>query len=265
MNMRCWSVLFLVLLLAVPSRGNQPLSVLFVGNSYTFRNDLPQVFRQVVAGTGQAEPRVTSRALGGKTLGWYCTDAGLAAKLTEHFDVVILQEQSLVPAIAEVDLKLRQGFLLSSSLLAQQIRERNPGVRIIFFQTWARASWFWESAEVDRRAGSSADDMQDRLSRWYAEAARGSGGTVAPVGEAWRTHLRDRKAVGLHDKDGSHPAWAGTYLAALVLAKTVYGPTLETRFVGRLKTNTAQHLMNIATTAVAAEAKGQVQAPAGGE
>lgn len=255
MHLPRWPVLLLVLFSAAALRAEEALSVLFVGNSYTFVNDLPQVFREVVAGAGRPEPTVVCRALGGKTLGWYCTDAELAAKLDARYDVAVLQEQSMVPAIAEVDEKLRQGFLLSSRLLAEQVRLRSPGVRIVFFQTWARASWLWKDDRMDLRAGRTADEMQDRLTRWYAEAARVSGGTVAPVGEAWRANRRVKRPVELHGEDGSHPAWAGTYLAALVLAKTVYGPELKTRYVGQLKPATAQQLEALASSVVAAQAK----------
>jgi hypothetical protein len=237
------------------------LAVLFIGNSYIFVNELPQVFTRVVAGGGRPAPTVVSHTAGGQTLGGFCTDAALATKLAAHYDVVILQEQSLVPAIAAVDPQLRQGFLYASVRLAERIRTANPGVRIVFFQTWARASWTWRTAEADLRAGSSADEMQDRLTREYAEAARLCGATVAPVGEAWRTHLRGRHPLPLHGTDGSHPAWAGTYLAALVLAKTIYDPALETKFTGSLSVEQATRLAADATTAVQATQTGDPANP----
>ena len=79
----------------------RPLEVLFVGNSYVYVNDLPGTFAKVAEGAGQEAPHVTMHAPGGQSLSGHCRDAGLLKKLETHFDVVILQEQSQMPALAE--------------------------------------------------------------------------------------------------------------------------------------------------------------------
>lgn len=40
--------------------------------------------------------------------------------------------------------------------------------------------------------------------------------TLVPVGMVWERFLRDHDQPVLHDSDGTHPALAGSYLAACV-------------------------------------------------
>lgn len=46
---------------------------------------------------------------------------------------------------------------------------------------------------------------------------------MVPVGEAWQRLLARDPTIALWQDDGSHPAPAGTYLAACVLVRTLFG------------------------------------------
>ena len=73
-------------------------SVLFLGNSYTFVNDLPGTFAALAASGGHS---VGTRTLaqGGETLAQHAASAADAAAITSgHWDYVVLQEQSEIPA-----------------------------------------------------------------------------------------------------------------------------------------------------------------------
>jgi hypothetical protein len=83
----------------------------------------------------------------------------------------------------------------------------------------------------------SYEAMQRRIIAGYARylASIRSGpardATTAPVGRAWEwVHMHDRSLFGsLYQPDGSHPSLAGSYLAALVLARTVSRHALPER------------------------------------
>jgi hypothetical protein len=57
----------------------------------------------------------------------------------------------------------------------------------------------------------------------HALAARDAGGSVVPVGVAWRAALQEDASLPLYDRDGFHPARTGTYLAALVFREWISG------------------------------------------
>ena len=232
----------------------RPLKVLFIGNSYVYVNDLPKIFQQVAVGAGQEAPEIRMHAPGGQTLAGHVRDQALQKILREPCDVVVLQEQSQIPAIAETSAPVRQMFFESCQALTHAIRRVHPAVRVVFYQTWARHPSAWLSAKAPVDLGADAVDMQARLSRWYAEAARRASGEVAPVGDAWQANYRSPHPVMLHAQDGSHPTVAGTYLAALVLVSVVYQVPPETQFDGPLPPQVAAHLRMLATTVAAPEA-----------
>lgn len=248
-------ILWLVAVLLLGATGGraQPrsaLSVLFIGNSYTLGHDLPESVRQVALSGGEVAPTVQAFAVGGRRLADHLADPRLEGVLARHWDVVVIQAYSLVPAMAEVDPAVRAEFLGNCRELSARVRNHNPRARIVFFETWARHARLWPDG-VDARAGASPAQMQERLRHWYLVAARDCGAAVAPVGEAWQANYRSVSPRMLHEDDGSHPSSIGTRLAALVLAKTIYGPVLRAVSLRDLDTATATDLNRLADAAVA--------------
>lgn len=83
---------------------NAPRSVLFIGNSYTYCNDLPSLFGEIARSRGY-ELQIRSVTKGGHTLEGHADPADeCGAKLeallqSERFDAVFLQEFSVRPAL----------------------------------------------------------------------------------------------------------------------------------------------------------------------
>ena len=89
------SILCVWLLLALPARAEDPLRVLFIGNSYTSVNDLPQVFCEVAKSAGRKAPTVKSSTPGGRTLLQHMDEQASLELIDEGaWDVVVLQGQS---------------------------------------------------------------------------------------------------------------------------------------------------------------------------
>ena len=82
----------------------EPTQVLFLGNSYTNNNDLPELVESLAESEGRPMD-VNMWAPGGHTLGGpgpssHSTDPISLGLLTQtDWDVVVLQEQSLLPVI----------------------------------------------------------------------------------------------------------------------------------------------------------------------
>ncbi len=91
------------------------------------------------------------------------------------------------------------------TLFDEAIRDR--GAKTVLYMTWARPHQ-WE--------------RQRELSGVYDGIGKGIGAMVAPVGVAWGRLLEERPDLVLHDKDGSHPNFAGTFLAACVFYRVVW-------------------------------------------
>ena len=215
-----------LLMIATAAFAGDPQRILFIGNSYTGFNKLPDVFLEVVKSAGRKEPVVKSATPGGQTLHQQLTQAPSLELIAEGgWDVVVLQGQSMEPALAEKDLTTREHFVKSAAELCKRIRAKSPKARIFFYETWARHADFWKEKAMVKEAGAigaNPKEMQNRLRRWYDFVAKDNKATVVPCGDAWELNYASAKPVRLHTKDHSHPEFVGTYLNALIFFGKIY-------------------------------------------
>ena len=187
--------------------------VLFVGNSYTYANDLPKLVQELAA-ADRGAPRVETEmvAPGGTTLEQHCTTTGALAKVREgKFTHVVIQGQSLET------LTQPEKFQKHAKELADAARE--AGSKVVFYQTWARRADAKEYAE--KWSTGAPKSMQIAISEAYAKAASSGRGELARVGDAWRGLIESKDPPPLFDEDGSHPSIAGTYLAGCVIYEAI--------------------------------------------
>lgn len=181
-----------------------PPAVLFVGNSYTFFNDLPGM----VAAIAEASPTplsVDSLTTAGARVSDHLADPALAPKLEQGFDVVVIQGQSLEPILEYASFE--QAVVDFAELVAL-----TGDAELLLFMTWPRAEGSPELAEL----GMSVDEMWAGLESGYFEASLASGAGIAYVGAAFMSALQLDPPVELYAPDGSHPSLAGSYLGACV-------------------------------------------------
>src|SRR3954470_24674697 len=83
--------------MATRIRGTPPREVLFIGNSFTARNDLPGLIAQLAAARGRSmEHRLISAGGASLRTHWNAGEAQKAIR-DGHYDRVVLQEQSTLP------------------------------------------------------------------------------------------------------------------------------------------------------------------------
>ena len=225
-----------LLMLASAAFASDPQRVLFIGNSYTGVNKLPEVFLEVVKSSGRSAPVVKSSTPGGRTLKQHLAIEG-SMKLIEEggWDVVVLQGQSQEPAIAEKDDVVRKEFLESAAALCSRVRAKSPQARVFFYETWARHADYWKSAKKGPDVGADPKEMQVRLRKWYGVAAKDNGASLVPCGDAWELNYASSASIRLHAKDHSHPEFVGTYLNALIFFGAIYGEKAPSpKWIGKL-------------------------------
>jgi hypothetical protein len=174
--------------------------VLFIGNSFTARNDLPGLIARLAAARGvEMEHRLIS--VGGASLRthWNKGHAQDAIR-RRRFDFVVLQEQSTLPVKNAV--RMHENVRLFDEVI------RAAGARTVLYMTWAR---------------QNQPEAQQIITEAYSTIGRELGATVVPVGAVWQHFLRKHRRPVLHDKDRSHPTLAGSYLAACVFVAVLFG------------------------------------------
>jgi hypothetical protein len=220
---RSFLLAFVAILLSVaqPSRAlsqdpaptGSMLRVLFIGNSYTFVNNLPDLVVGIAASHRDAPVIVSALATrGGATLRWHLENGTARQSLSNgKWDYVVLQESSLLGGHIE-DGKAVVGdpaeFHASTREWVRRIRA--VGATPILFLTWA-----------NREFPPNGPKVQKDLADAYFNIGRELNVRVAPVGLAWAEARRRLNTLDLHSWDGEHPAEAGSYLAALVIYATL--------------------------------------------
>jgi hypothetical protein len=213
--------------------------VLFVGNSLTFENDLPELVHRL--GTRRTPIVAGAFTAPGWQLRQFAGDAQLGRVLRDHhWDVVVLQEQSQIPSFPASD-RARE-FTPHVRELADEIRR--SGAEPLLFVTWAHRTG-------DRRnvAGDTYSAMQARVDAGYLEAARAAQSAIAPVGAVWREALERRPQLGLWAADGTHPSRAGSYLAACVFYSVLTRKSpVGNSFTAGLQPSLARFLQRVSVT-----------------
>jgi hypothetical protein len=198
-------------LLTQGSPNTRPMRVLFIGNSYTYFNNLAMTIADFAMATRESRVMVPVVVLvGGSTLEAHLSRGDALREINKvKWDFVVLQDQSMRPLDAPAAL------WRDAQTLADAAKAR--GATVVMYETWAR---------------EAAPQLQDSLSRMYHRAAELAGGRVAHVGDAWAAFRATEHVVApahsaLFFPDGSHPSKAGTYLAASVFYATFYGKSPE--------------------------------------
>jgi hypothetical protein len=190
--------------------------ILFVGNSYIFSNDFPQIFANL-AQSGGYDVSVAMLAEGGWTLSKHSQSIGSIERIQqESWDYVILQEQSIIPSNPK---DREQNMYPAIRLLHKEIE--NMGADVILFMTWGRRDSLPQSAYND------FDEMQTGLETGYMNIADELNVMVSPVGIAWKNALEKNPQLVLWQKDGSHPNMNGSYLAACVFYAVIFQESPE--------------------------------------
>ena len=200
------------------AEGSSGLRVLFVGNSLTYQNDLPRMIAALAKSRGH-DMQYEVYAPGGYRLSQHAADAKLFEKIDRgSWDVVVLQEQSQMPAVPKD--RLEREVYPFARILSQRVRAASPKAKIAFYQTMAKrngdARFFPDIPEMRTYEG-----MQRRINAAYAEMAKDNRGLLVPVGLLWKEARATRAELGLY-ADDTHPSPVGSYLAACVFYAVLF-------------------------------------------
>lgn len=236
-----------VCFLGTPSVYAESPSLLFIGNSYTYGNDLDQMTATLLesAGPDWQSTTATRHAQGGAKFFQHLAEAdgtngdtALRGYLQgAAFFAVMLQEQSQIPGFPQ-----QNELYTQSSAAFRGLNElvSNNGAHTMALMTWGRRTG--DSQNAFRYPDFKT--MQGHLREGYFQYAREASTEdravmVIPAGLAFEKIYDDTVAAGqdpldesslfwkLYTGDGSHPSVHGTYLTACVIYASLTGQTLE--------------------------------------
>lgn len=225
------------------------LRVLFVGNSFTFRNGLAGMVHDLaVYDHGGPQLFAVEYAAPGWSLENAATNRGLDALLQDvRWNIVVLQEQSQLLSFT------REEWQRETYPFAQKLHNKitTDGAQTLLFMTWG-----YRLGDRHNYPDDTFLAMQERLAQGYSQLAAELSASLAPAGLAWAEALRERPSLDLWDSDGKHPNEAGSYLAACVFYKVLTGrDPSRSRFTASLRPEEAHFLQGIAAGIVKGEGR----------
>lgn len=190
---------------------------LFIGNSYTHYNDMPeQIFAKIIKAAGY-DAKVTRITKGG----WYLIDSADStdevgrqvdgALKARDFDYVVLQEQSSCPALYPGK------FYTGVRNLAEKVVA--DGATPILYGTWGRKA----GHKVLTENGWTNETMTWMISAAYEAIGAELGIDVAYAGLAFYDVYTNNKNINIYDEDLTHPNATGSYLAAMTIFAKITG------------------------------------------
>ena len=181
--------------------------ILFVGNSYTYVLNTPQLV-SIISEDTDTKLLTKKSTVGGAFLSQHWqSERGLETReiiKNGNFDAVVIQENSMGTIIHPDTTKKY------AALLCDLIKE--SGAKPYLYLTWAR---------------EKVPQYQDRISKIYKEIASENDAVLIPNGEAWRLALNLRPSFELFQDDGSHQSKFGALLNATVFTGALTGELPE--------------------------------------
>jgi hypothetical protein len=195
------------------------LSVLFVGNSYSSFNNLPNLISSIASTMGDVLI-VDGSLIGGATLQNHSQNNNTTNLITKgNWDFVVLQEQSQYPAFPLW--QVEQDVFPYATQLSELVSEFNECANTVFFMTWGRENGDQSNCQSWPPV-CTYEGMDDLLRERYMIMANDNNALVSPVGAVWRS-LRDAGYdLDLYSSDGSHPSLTGSYVSAVCFYTTLF-------------------------------------------
>ncbi|MFN5458914.1 MAG: PKD domain-containing protein [Bacteroidota bacterium] len=224
-NLILISISVLILIGEIFSQGTK--RVLFLGNSYTAVNNLPQLTANVALSAGDTLI-YDSNAPGGYTLQGHSTNATSLNKINlGNWDFVVLQEQSQLPSFP--DGQVQSSVFPYARILDSIINSVNNCTETMFFMTWGRKNGDASNCSVWPPV-CTYQGMDSLLYLRYMMMTDSNHAVVSAVGRVWNYLRNTQPLIDLYQTDGSHPSVAGSYAAACCFYSSIFrkDPTLIT-------------------------------------
>ncbi len=221
------------------------ISVLFIGNSYTYVNNLPMMVSTLATNLGK-KITVDSKTGSGTTFQGHLDDPATDIKIhSKPWDVVVIQGQSLEPSNSNMLVDLVT--IPNAVRLSERVWAANACSNVMYYMTWGR-----QNGSSQSEATNTFEKMNARLYKNYLRMADSSDRSmVSPVGAVWGYVRANHPTINLYDADGSHPSFEGSYLAACTFYTSLFQKSpVGATYYGGLNATTAGILQQAAATVI---------------
>ncbi len=243
-------LLLILLFLAIGAKAQPDTTrVLFIGNSFTYMNDVPTLVQGLATAAGYPL-KFVMHAPGGISVGDVAQGTSAHMNNPVVFDLIRSDNWDFV------SLQDNQGRFIYgngnfpdtnvSKVIRGHIKIRDS---VQYYHPCARMLWFagWGPKNGYMPYASTGKGLIDNIYVDYLALKNVAGEIIAPIGKAWERELDTLPAVDLWGPDQTHESLAGAYLTASVIFTSIYRMNTElVPFDGGLDSVSAKILRRIA-------------------
>lgn len=195
---------------------NKTWNILFIGNSYTYYNDMPTALFAPLAKSAGYKVSVTAITKGSYYLSEFANPEDEYGKKVQQalskkdYDIIILQEQS--------NCAISDPGRFYDAVREFKAMTEGKDTEIYLYATWG----YEEGHKKLSNFGTDTADMEMKLRAAYTAIAEELDLQVCHVGAAV-TYAKTNGTKGLYNEDHTHPSLLGSNIAAWTIFSTVFG------------------------------------------
>ncbi|MBT8291117.1 MAG: SGNH/GDSL hydrolase family protein [Muriicola sp.] len=181
------------------SATSKEVRILFIGNSLTYSNNLPQLVKKEAQSKG-IEVHYEMIAFPNYAIIDHWNDGNVQKLLSsQSFDFVILQQG---PS------SQREGrrMLIEDGKKYKELCELNKS-KLCYFMVWPSLNYYRTFDDVIKN---------------HRDAATINGALLLPVGEVWKEYIESTEKLDYYSQDGFHPSELGSSVAAKVIVDYLF-------------------------------------------
>jgi hypothetical protein len=190
---------------------NRPvINVLFIGNSHTFYNNMPQMVDRISISQQQAPYKIYTEqvTVGGATLEKHWRQEKAAQTIiSKPWHYVILQDQSTVMMYRHQRNNSKE-YIKKFHRLIKEV-----GAHTILYATWPRQ----KGNVIYDTFPKGYEYMQQIVDNNYYNIAKSAGTGLVFTSDIW--NFAQKNNIDVYNRDGNHASLEGSYLIALKFYK----------------------------------------------
>lgn len=181
------------------------MKVLFLGNSHTFYNDMPQIFANICKERGK-DVQVAMQAHPGVTYGWHYSQLTELRFALMHggYDYIVMQQAAHSPCPSKEETLEDAGKIIELA--------RKCGVTPIQTMPWAE--------KRDPNHQKEMYDIYNTLSEKY-------GVELTVAGNVFEDVFYNHPEIDMYWRDGEHASPYGSYVIAMATYAAIFGESVK--------------------------------------
>ena len=192
----------------------EPMNVLFIGNSYTHTNNMPELFGKIATSKG-IKVNVEMSAVSSYSFRLHSERVEMYDAIrSKKWDYIVLQGFSRELSYSPKHIDTASIPYLNRIL--DSIYTNNSCTNVLLYMTWGYKDGWAEREEIN-----TFTKMADSIRKGCQYVSDIYSLPIVPVGAVWR-EIATKSDINLYTADGQHPTIYGSYLIACTFYAAIF-------------------------------------------